>query len=101
MYNFCPFSSAIPKYLLFELNIGFVISIVKLFCLFPEFIIFTTESAVNIPDYFSSTFMEEFSKSIDANETFLSLYSCIISILPSSFISVILFVYIHNILFFS
>ena len=69
--------------------------------LFSEFIIFTTESAVNSPDDFSSIVTDAFDSSIDANDIFLSLNSCIFSTVSSAFINSILSVYMHSSLFFS
>ncbi len=47
--------------------------------LLSEFIIFTIESAVNIPDDFSSTVTDAFDNSIDANDIFCLYYSCMVS----------------------
>ena len=69
--------------------------------LFSEFIMLTAESAVNSPDDFSSIVIDALFKSIDANDIFLSLNSCIVSTVSSVFISVILSVYIHSSLFLS
>ena len=69
--------------------------------LLSVFIIFTTESAVNSPDDFSSIVIILFDKFTSLNVIFLSLFSVIVYSFPSSVINFTLSVYMHNNLFLS
>ena len=96
IYNFCPFSSATAKYLLFELNIGFVISSVSSFSLFPTLLYIEKLFLLNTPIYLLNAYTFELFSSISILGKLFCVFSFCNIFLSIQFLASLLFIYIAD-----